>query len=97
MTVSTVGSGLAIHPGEILAEELDARGITQRTLAAQMGRSPQVVNEIIRGKKSITAEAALGLERALGIAARVWLNLQVEYELVPARRAARMSSAVRRG
>ena len=80
-------SDLPIHPGEILAEELEARGITQRELAAQMGRPPQAINEIIRGKKAMTAETALGLERVLGTLAYAsfWLNLETTYRLTLAR------------
>jgi addiction module HigA family antidote len=75
-------SDLAIHPGEFLAEEIAARGLSQKELARLLGRSPQVVNEIVRGKKAITPATAVGLERALpGLSARYWLNLQVDYEL----------------
>lgn len=77
---------LAIPPGETLAEEIEARGMTQRELAAKIGRPPQAVNEIIRGKKTITAETALALEDALdGISAKFWLNLQADYDLTLAR------------
>jgi HTH-type transcriptional regulator / antitoxin HigA len=75
-------SDLAIHPGEFLAEEIDARGLTQKELARLLGRSPQVVNEIVRGKKGITPATAVALERMLpGLSARYWLNLQTDYEL----------------
>jgi HTH-type transcriptional regulator/antitoxin HigA len=70
-----IWSDTPVHPGEILEEELGARQMTQRELATRMGRQPQVVNQIVRGKKSITAETALGLERALGVSARTWMNL----------------------
>jgi addiction module HigA family antidote len=88
---SNVESDLAIHPGEFLGEEIAERGMTQRALAASIERSAQVVNEIVRGKKSITADTALALELALGISARTWLSLQVDYDLTKAiqRRAAR--------
>ena len=77
---------LAIPPGETLRDELQARGLTQKELAARIGRPPQAINEIVRGKKSITAETALALEGALdGISARFWLNLQADYELTLAR------------
>jgi len=80
---------LAIHPGELLAEELEARGMTQRRLAASMGRPPQVINEIVRGKKAITAQTAVQLEAAMDIPARFWLNMQTSYELALARAAVR--------
>lgn len=76
-------------PGEILAEELEARGMSQKALAEAMGRSPRVVSDIIRAKKGITAETALQLEAALGVSAVFWLNHQVRYDLACARRAAR--------
>lgn len=80
-------SDLAIHPGELLAEELEVRGITQKALAAIMERPAQAVNEIVRGKKAITADTALQLEAVLGAPAAFWLNLQSQYDLVLARRA----------
>ena len=78
-------SDLAIHPGELLGEELESRGMTQRALAEAMGRPPQVINEIVRGKKAITAETAIQLEEVLGTSARLWLGLQATYELTRAR------------
>ncbi|HRC62594.1 MAG: HigA family addiction module antidote protein [Dehalococcoidia bacterium] len=68
-------SDLAIHPGELLAEELEARGLTQRQLALNIDRTVQAINEIVRGKKAITAETALQLEEALGVPAHLWVNL----------------------
>jgi HTH-type transcriptional regulator/antitoxin HigA len=65
----------------MLAEELEARTLTQKRLAELIGRPPQVVTEIVRGKKAITADTAIGLERALGISAKTWMNLQTDYEL----------------
>lgn len=82
-----VESDLAIHPGELLAEELEVRGLTQRQLALTIGRPVQAVNEIVRGKKAITAETALQLEDALGVPAHLWVNLQGAYDLACARRA----------
>jgi HTH-type transcriptional regulator / antitoxin HigA len=74
-----------VHPGEYLAEEIAARGLSQKALAEEMGRPVQVVNEIIRGKKAVTAETALDLEAVLDIPARFWLGFQVEYDLTAAR------------
>lgn len=80
-----IRSDMAIPPGEILAEELEARGLTQRELANQIGRPAQVINEIVRGKKAITPETALQLEQALGPSAEFWMGLQTTYELTLAR------------
>ena len=78
-------SDLAIPPGEVLAEEIEARGMTQRELAARLGRPPQVVNEIIRGKKAITPDTAIGLCKVLGIEASFWVNLESDYQMTLAR------------
>ncbi len=80
-------SDMAIPPGEVLAEELEARSMTQRQLAEEMGRSAQVINEIIKGKKSITPATALQLEDALGPSAEFWMGLQTTYGLTLARAA----------
>ncbi|MDO8716817.1 MAG: HigA family addiction module antitoxin [Dehalococcoidales bacterium] len=74
--------GVAIPPGEYLAEEIEARGLSQKELARQMGRPLNAINEIINGKKAITAETALQLEDAMPeIPARFWLNLETDYRL----------------
>ena len=75
----------AIHPGVYLAQELEARGMSQAELSRRMERPTQVINEIVRCKKSISAETALGLERVLGTSAQTWMNLQTNYQLVKAR------------
>jgi len=72
---------LAIPPGELLAEELSARGMTQSQLARQMGRPLQAINEIVRGRKRITGETALQLAEALGTNAELWMRLESDYEL----------------
>lgn len=83
-----IESDVALPPGEFLAEELEARAMTQKALAEVMGRPAKTINEIIRGKKAITAETAIQLERALGISAYFWMNSQTRYDIVRARRAA---------
>ena len=80
-------SDAAIPPGEFLQEHLNELGMSQAELARRLGRPRQVVNEIIRGKKAITAETALDLEGVLGTPAHIWLGLEQEYRLVLARRA----------
>jgi len=69
----------------VLADELEARGMTQTELAHRMGRPIQTVNAIVTAKKSITAETALHLEQALGISAEFWVNLESTYQLAKAR------------
>lgn len=68
-------------PGEILADELEARGWTQSEFAAIIDRPTQFVNEVIAGKKEITRESAAQFEAALGVSAQFWLSLQDEYLL----------------
>ena len=76
---------VAIPPGECLAEEIEARGISQTELARRMGRPLNAINEIIKGKKSITADTALQLEAVMPeIPARFWLNLETDYQLTKA-------------
>ena len=76
---------IAIPPGEYLAEEIETRGMSQRELARRMGRPVNAINEIINGKKAITAETALQLEATIPeISARFWLNLETDYQLTRA-------------
>jgi len=76
---------VAIPPGEYLAEEIEVRGISQTELARRMGRPLNAVNEIIKGKKAITADTALQLEEVMPeIPARFWLNLETDYQLTKA-------------
>ncbi len=86
-TKTQLYSDLPIPPGETLAEELAARGLSQAALARRMGRPLQTVNMIVTGKKRITAETALDLERVLGTPAHLWLGLQAEYDETRARQA----------
>jgi HTH-type transcriptional regulator/antitoxin HigA len=78
-------SDLPIPPGDILEEELEARGMTQKELAARLGRPAQVINEIVNAKKAITPDTALGLEKVLGINAQIWNGLEADYRMVLAR------------
>lgn len=78
-------SDLPIPPGEVLEEEIEVRGMTQKELAARLGRPAQAVNEIIRAKKSITPETAIALGRVLGIDAQFWINLEATYRMALAR------------
>lgn len=71
-----------IHPGEILFEEfLGPLGVSQNGLAVAIGVPPRRINEIVHGKRRITADTALRLARYFGTSDRFWLNLQTRYDL----------------
>jgi addiction module HigA family antidote len=71
-----------IHPGEMLLEEfLRPAGITQAAFAARLGWTRARLNELIRGKRGVTAAAALDLAEALGTSSRLWMNLQATWDL----------------
>lgn len=71
-----------IHPGEILLEEfLTPLGISQYRLAKDVSVPPRRINEIVHGKRSITADTALRLARYFGTSERFWLNLQTRYDI----------------
>lgn len=98
-TKAPVLPDVAIPPGELLAEELGARGLTQKGLAEMIGRTRRYVSDIIHARSPITPETALRLEAALGIEARIWLGLEAEYRLILAQQdagTARRLDAIRR-
>lgn len=71
-----------IHPGEVLLEEfLEPLGVTQHRLAVSLGVPPRRINEIVHGKRRITADTALRLARYFGTTDRFWLNLQTRFDL----------------
>lgn len=71
-----------VHPGEILVEDfMKPLGLSQYRLAKAMNVYPRKINEIIQGKRSITADTALRLARFFGTSAEVWMNLQAHYDL----------------
>ena len=75
----------AVHPGEILEETLNARGLTKKNTASRCGISAKHLNQILHGKAPVMPELAISLERVLGVAADVWTNLQCQYDLHHAR------------
>lgn len=71
-----------IHPGEILQEEfLTPLGVTQNRLAVSIGVPPRRINEIVHGKRGITADTALRLARYFSTSSEFWMNLQTRFEL----------------
>ncbi len=83
---------VAIHPGEMLKDELQARGMSQRKFAGIIGMPYTAFNEIVNGKRSITTDTALKIEAATGIAATIWLGLQTDYNMQTARRDNKLSA-----
>ena len=71
-----------IHPGEVLLEDfIEGFGITQNKVAVAIGVPPRRINEIVHGKRRITADTAARLARYFGTTPQFWLNLQTKYEL----------------
>jgi len=80
--MTTIASMSPIHPGEVLAEEyLAPLGVTQHKLALAIGVPPRRINEIVHGKRRISADTALRLARYFGTSERFWMNLQGRYDL----------------
>jgi len=74
-----------IHPGEMLLEEfLKPKQLSQRAFAMKLGWTPAKLNELINGKRGVTADSALDLSKALKTSPEVWLNLQMYYDLAEA-------------
>ena len=78
-------SNLAIHPGELLEEEIGFIGMTQLEFAQRSGIPVHIINEIILGKRDVTDEVAVKLEEVLGSPAHMWVNSQARYDLTRAR------------
>ncbi|AKU19158.1 HigA family addiction module antitoxin [Luteipulveratus mongoliensis] len=71
-----------IHPGEVLMEEFIAPlGVTQHKVAVAVGVPPRRINEIVHGKRRVSADTALRLARYFGTSDLFWVNLQVRYDL----------------
>ena len=71
-----------VHPGEILQEEfMKSLGVSQNRLANDIGVPPRRINEIVLGKRGITADTALRLGRYFGTSPQFWMNLQARYDL----------------
>ena len=80
--MTTVQTMPPIHPGEVLREEyLEPLGVTQHKLAVAIGVPPRRINEIVHGKRRISADTALRLARYFGTSERFWLNLQGRYDV----------------
>ncbi|HMR18065.1 MAG TPA: HigA family addiction module antitoxin [Sphingobacterium sp.] len=76
----------AFHPGVFLQEEIEARGLLKKDVAQQLDLSPANLSEIFSGKRNISPKLAVNLEKAFGISAEYWLNLQMGWDLKKARK-----------
>jgi len=74
------------HPGEVLKEEIEYRGISQKKLSEQMGISYTMLNEILNTKRQVTETLALYFEAALGVEAEMLVNMQTRYNMQTARK-----------
>lgn len=74
-----------VSPGSVLAERLEAYGLSQEELARRCGRSPKLISEIIAGQAPVEPRTALQLERVLDVSAHIWLGLESDYRLRQAR------------
>ena len=74
------------HPGELLKEEIEYRGISQKKFAAQIGVQYTMLNEILNGKRAINVQFAMLVEAALGIDAELWIKMQTRYNMLTAKR-----------
>ena len=84
--LSDLAPSSPVHPGEIVKDELEARGISQRKFASVIDCSYTVFNEILNCKRPMTTDYALRIEAALGIKAYMLVNMQSEYNLQTARK-----------
>lgn len=84
----------AVHPGKVLAEELDTLGVTPTELARQIEVPPNRISQIINGKRAITGDTSVRLAHWFGTQPEFWLNLQTAYDVKQAER--HLGVAVRR-
>ena len=76
-----IQTDVALHPGEVLQDELEARELKKTAFAALLGIKPGHLSELLHGKRHVSAATALKLEKLLQISAEYWLQLQIHYDL----------------
>lgn len=84
---------VAFHPGSFLKEEIEARGLKKSELALQLNLLPGHLSEVFSGKRNISAQMAVRLEKVLGLDAELWMNLQQAFDLAIARKQEAQSAA----
>jgi antitoxin HigA-1 len=81
-----VETDVTLYPGELLADELQAREILKKDFAAAIGMQPSHLSDLLKGKRHVSAKLALKLEQHLQINAAYWLRLQIAYDLFMAKK-----------
>jgi addiction module HigA family antidote len=76
-----IHTDIALHPGDILLDELEARGVRKSVFAEQLNMKPSHFSELLHGKRNVSAATALKLEKLLGISAEYFMRVQVYYDL----------------
>ena len=76
-----IQTNVVLHPGEVLAVELEGRQIKEADFAAQLGIKPSQLSELLHGKRHVSAQMALRLEAALGIDAEFWMRVQTAFDI----------------
>jgi len=90
-TANDIIPGDIFHPGEHIKDEIEARRLNQQYLAGKTGMSKSEISLLIHGHRNITPDIAVMLEKALGIDAEFWMNLQVKYDIDLIRKKARQA------
>jgi addiction module HigA family antidote len=88
-----IQTNITLHPGEVLAMELEARGIKKADFAAQLGIKPSQLSELLHEKRHVSAQMALRLEALLGIDAEFWMRVQTAYDIFVERRKMKAAAA----
>ncbi|MGV3767711.1 MAG: HigA family addiction module antitoxin [Chitinophagaceae bacterium] len=76
-----IQTDVVLHPGDVLMDELEARGLLKSVFAEQLGIKPGHLSELLHGKRNVSASTALKLEKLLDIPAEYWMRIQVYYDL----------------
>lgn len=95
MIANNLAAAYPTHPGEVLKDEIEYRGISQKALAERIGMSYKMLNDLLNARRPLSTETAMKLEAALDIPADSLLRLQMKYNLQTARRDSRLAATLR--
>lgn len=88
----TIETNIALHPGTVISDELEAREILKKDFAKAIGLQPSHLSDLLKGKRHVSAQLAIKLEEQLGIDAAFWLRVQMSYDLFVARKSAKKAA-----